>query len=314
MSEPIKMRTRLLSKMNNAEVEKYLDRNSIIFVPVGTVELSGQMPMDNEYISPAGLALACAEKVDGLVLDGLKYFYTHGGTEVGRGSVQVSVRAGYDYLKEILISLWCQGFKEIITVSGHGPAEKTVCSCIWDLFDETKQHFYWMDVGKSQHYAERLLKPEVHGIKNFGKVHLGCYEIMGCRHELVVNPDNAKMPDHWDPDATPMQMAPESFGDRKDLPEGIRNMLHAMNFSGFSDVAGFFFGSIEDHGGDNGAFPSEEVRDAYCIEGLKQLHVMVDLMDMPKYITDIRKQQEYTSTVIKNKFHHLPKNRYTDWK
>ena len=318
MSEPIKMRTRLLTKMTNREVEEYLDRNSIIFVPVGTVELSGRMPLDNEYMSPAGLALACAEKVDGLVLDSLKFFYTHGGTEIGRGAVQVSVRAGYDYLKEILISLWCQGFKEIITVSGHGPAEKTICSCIWDLYDETKHHFYWMDVGKSLAYAERQLKPEIHGVKDLNLVHLGCYEILGARNELVVDPEHPCPAPHWhlddDAQTQKFEAMPADFTARSDsLPEGVRNLLHAMNFAGFSDVAGYNFGSIQDHGGDNGAFASEAQRDYACEEGLKQLRVMVDLMDMPKYIDGIRKQQIYTDTVVKNAFHHLPKKRYTDW-
>ena len=45
MSE-IQMRTRILGKLNNYEVEEYLERNSIIFVPVGTVELAGRKPLE----------------------------------------------------------------------------------------------------------------------------------------------------------------------------------------------------------------------------------------------------------------------------
>jgi creatinine amidohydrolase len=309
-----KMRTRLLSKMTNAEVEEYLARNSIVFVPVGTVELSGHMPMDNEYTSPAGIALACAEVVDALVLDSLKYFYA-GATTNGRGSVQVSTRAGNDYLKEILTSLWCQGFKEIITISGHGPAEMTIVPCIWDFFDETKHHVWWINCAACMNYVEKKLNPALHGLSDFGKVHLGCYEIMNCKNDLVIDPVNASWYPHWEPSRKPVAKEPnEAANHSADLPESVRNLLHAINFATFSDSTGFYFGSIEDHGGDHGSFHSIEERNEACAEGLKQLRVMVEIMDMPKYISDIRAQQKYTDTTIKSKYHHLPKNRFSEWK
>lgn len=43
------MRTRILPKMLNDEVEEYLSRNDIIIVPVGTVEMHGGFPLDSEY-------------------------------------------------------------------------------------------------------------------------------------------------------------------------------------------------------------------------------------------------------------------------
>ena len=66
------MRTRILSKLSNFEVEKYLECNDIIFIPVGPTEMHGRCPLEIEYVGPLGMALAMAEKVDGLVLDGLK--------------------------------------------------------------------------------------------------------------------------------------------------------------------------------------------------------------------------------------------------
>ena len=307
----IEMRTRMLSKLTNAEVEAYLDRNNIIFVPVGTCELSGRMPLDNEYTSPAGIALACAEVVDALVLDSLKYFYV-GATTNGRGSVQVSTRAGYDYLKEIAYSLWCQGFEQIIFISGHGPAEMTIVPMIWDFFDETKHHLWWMNVGACQATAQKKLDPAVHGIPNFGKVHLGCYEILNCKDELVIDPEHAQWPAHWDPEKFARENANKPVQPMK-LPDSVKNIMHAINFATFSNATGFYFGSIEDHGGDNGAFASVEERDQVCADGLKQLRVMVDLMDMPKYIEDIRAQQVYTDTHIKSTYKHLPKNRFANW-
>lgn len=308
MSE-IKMRTRLLSKMTNAEVENYLDRNSIIFIPVGTVELHGRMALDCEYTGPAGLALAMAEKVDGLVMDSLKYFYC-GATTNGRGTVQVSTRAGYDYLKEIVTSVWCQGFKEIILISGHGPAEMTIVPMSWDFFDETKHHIWWINQAPAMNFAAKKLDPAVHGIEDFSLASYGAYEILNCKDDLVIDPD-APLPAtrnaHPKVDMSDMSTIIPT------LPPSVKNLCHAINFATFSNATGFYFGSIEDHGGDVGALPSIEVRDQLCAEGLKQLRLAVELMDMPKYISDIRAQQEYTDTHIKNTYKHLPKNRYMDW-
>ena len=46
--EETDMRTRILPKMLNDEVEEYLSRNDIIIVPVGTVEMHGGFPLDSE--------------------------------------------------------------------------------------------------------------------------------------------------------------------------------------------------------------------------------------------------------------------------
>ena len=39
------MRTRILGKMLNTEVQDYLQRNDIIIVPVGTTEMHGGLPL-----------------------------------------------------------------------------------------------------------------------------------------------------------------------------------------------------------------------------------------------------------------------------
>ena len=85
------MRTRILPRMLNDEVETYLTRNDVIIVPVGTVELHGGLPLDSETVISEAFALRMAEAADGLVLTGLPYFYA-GATAIGRGTTQVSVR------------------------------------------------------------------------------------------------------------------------------------------------------------------------------------------------------------------------------
>ena len=84
-----KLRTRVYDSMTNAEVTGYLERNDVVFLPVGTAEMHGSMPLGCEHVLPLALATRMAELADGLVLPGLVYFYP-GATAVGRGTIQVS--------------------------------------------------------------------------------------------------------------------------------------------------------------------------------------------------------------------------------
>ena len=100
----MEMRTRILGKMLNSEVQDYLKRNDIIIVAVGTTELHGGFPLDSETVISEAYCLKMAEACDGLVLTGLPYFYA-GATASGRGTVQVSIRQGIDYLGAIARNL-----------------------------------------------------------------------------------------------------------------------------------------------------------------------------------------------------------------
>ena len=59
------MRTRIIPKMLNDEVEEYLTRNDIVIVPVGTVEMHGGFPLDSETVVSEAFALKMAEACDG---------------------------------------------------------------------------------------------------------------------------------------------------------------------------------------------------------------------------------------------------------
>ena len=71
----MKMRTRILGRMLNSEVQQYLERNDIIIVPVGTTEMHGGMPLDCETVVSEAIGLKMAEACDALLLTGLPYFY-----------------------------------------------------------------------------------------------------------------------------------------------------------------------------------------------------------------------------------------------
>ncbi len=289
------MRTRYLSRLPNGEVEKYLARNDIIFVPVGTIELHGAMPLDTEYVGPLAFAQAMAEEIDGLVLDGLQYFYA-GATTIGRGAVQMSIRSGYDYLKEIARSLMCQGFRRQVYVTGHGPAELTVAAMALDFFDETKVPLAYIDMARTLNYTAKKRDVAKDGPQDYHDIIHGTYEILGRREDLPVDPN----------------VYPEVHGQA--MPPSLANITHMVNFGGFAYSLPFYFGDLTDHGPTNAPFRTVEEREAACLKGLEELRRTVRLMDLPQYMKQFSDQMAYTEEVIKPKYgRYLPKIRHVDW-
>ncbi|MGI6333161.1 MAG: creatininase family protein [Saccharofermentanales bacterium] len=303
-----KMRTRILARMNNYEVEEYLDRNDIIFIPVGPTEMHGRLPLEVEYVGPFGMSVAMAEKVDGLVLDGLKYFY-NGSCATGRGTVRMSVNDGYHYLKAIAYSLLSQGFNRQIYITGHGTSELTLGALVADFFDETKCPIAWIDQMTVTNFARRLVGDEEATKYNFFRdVTMGSYEILGRKGELIVDSECAPRKEHS------LEMFKPGQNTFQGLPESMKNMSHIINFGSFAYSLGFYFGDIRDHGGDQGAFSSEAERDQVCQRGLAQLLKVVDTVDMPLFVQQMADQAHYTNTFIKEKFGKtLPKNKVCDW-
>lgn len=140
------MRSRLLTSLTNTEIEQYLRRNDIIFIPIGTVEPAGGMPIDAEYVIPLAQAIKAAEAVDGLVLPGLAYFFPDA-TIVGRGAVHVTPSEGTAYLKAIAKSLLRQGFRRQIYLSAHGPSYQTISPLVREIFDETQVPILYLERG-----------------------------------------------------------------------------------------------------------------------------------------------------------------------
>jgi len=141
-----KMRTRLLTSLTGYEIDDYLKRNDVIFVPVGPTEVNGGNPTDVEYVIPLAYAIKLAEKSDGLVFPYLAYFYP-GSTTISHGTVMVTPEEGLAYLKVITRSLIRQGFRRIVFLSSHGPSGDTLHPLVREIFDETHLTVVWMDCG-----------------------------------------------------------------------------------------------------------------------------------------------------------------------
>ena len=258
------MRTRILGKMLNTEVQDYLQKNDIIIVPVGTTEMHGGLPLDCETVMSEALALKMAEACDGLVLTGLPYFYA-GATASGRGTVQVSIRDGIDYLGAIARSLLRLGFKRQVYVSFHGPAHMTICPMIRDFYDETGVPILYMDsVMKIMSNMQSL-----GGYEALNDIFVGAYKVMGRLEDAPLVTGFSDM--------VPQSCAP--FND-----------LFALGYQ--SAAVGYCFGENQDHA-PTADIPDVQTRDRMAANGEKVIDKLVETMNMPHVVEQLRKLEEY---------------------
>ena len=260
------MRTRILGKCLNSEVQEYLQRNDIVIVPVGTTEMHGGFPLDSETVISEAYALKMAESCDGLVLTGLPYFYA-GATASGRGTVQVTIRQGIDYLGAIARSLLRLGFKRQVYLSFHGPAHMTICPMVRDFYDETGVPILYMDM-MMQFGKNRDLFASA-GFGAFHDITVGAYKIMNRLEDvpLVTGYDHR----------TPQSCAP--FSD-----------LFGLGYQ--SAAVGYCFGENGDHMA-TPDIPDIETRNAKAELGADLICKMVDRMDMPHVVEQLRKLEAY---------------------
>lgn len=259
------MRTRILPKMLNTEVEQYLERNDVIIVPVGTVELHGGFPLDSETVISEAFALKMAEAADGLVLTGLPYFYA-GATAMARGTTQVTVREGIDYLGAIARSLLRQGFKRQIYISFHGPAHMTCSPMVRDFFDETGVPVLYMDLTmQMMKEAKDLFK----SLDTFHAITVAAYDIMGRLEDIPLTTEYF----HQEPQTV------EQF-----------NGLFGLAYQ--SGSIGYCFGDQKDHMSTT-AVPTEERRRELAEEGKPVIEEIVNRVHMEKVVADMRDLEKF---------------------
>lgn len=260
----MEMRTRILGKMLNAEVQEYLKRNDIIIVPVGTTEMHGGLPLDCETVMSEALALKMAESCDGLVLTGLPYFYA-GATASGRGTVQVTVRQGIDYLGAIARSLLRLGFKRQVYVSFHGPAHMTICPMIRDFYDETGVPILYLDSVMQILGNVNALG----GMDALNDMFVGAYKVMNRLEDVPLVTGFA--------DPVPQSCAP--FND-----------LFALGYQ--SAAVGYCFGENQDHA-PTPDIPDIATRERMAENGEKVINALVERMNMPHVVEQLRKLEAY---------------------
>ncbi len=259
------MRTRILGKMLNTEVQDYLQKNDIIIVPVGTTEMHGGFPLDCETVISEAYALKMAEACDGLVLTGLPYFYA-GATASGRGTVQVSVRQGIDYLGAIARSLLRLGFKRQVYVSFHGPAHMTICPMVRDFYDETGVPILYMDFMMQMGKSADLIKDF---LNDFHAITVGAYKIMNRLDDV-----------------------PLVTGFQHSDKQSCAPFQDLFNLGYQSAAVGYCFGENGDHMSTTD-IPDIETRDRMAATGEHIICTMAQRMDMPHVVEQLRKLEAY---------------------
>ena len=274
------MRTRILPKMLNSEVEAYLEHNDIIIVPVGTVEMHGGLPLDCETVISEAFALKMAEACDGLVLTGLPYFYA-GATASGRGTTQVSVRQGIDYLGAIARSLLRQGFKRQIYISLHGPAHMTCSPMVRDFFDETGVPILYMDMMmQMQGSAKDIISMEEVKqnprafMEKLDSMFVGAYDILGRLEDVPVTS--------------------EFYHTEGQTVAAFDSMFKLAYQSG---SVGYCFGDPKDHASTT-AIKSEEHRKEMAEQGKVMIDKMVANMNMPKVVEDLKNLKAFEDKIM----------------
>lgn len=277
------MRTRFLSKCTNQEVEAYLEKNDLIFIPVGVTELHGGLPLDSETVISEAVALRLAEKTDGLVLHNLPYFYA-GATISGRGTVQVSVRDGIDYLLAVAKSLYRQGFKRQVFISLHGPASLTIGPVIRDFFEEKKVPLLYIDS------MVTMMKPEF-AQKFFGgdgdpftDLILAGYDYLGRLDEVpLTTPEN-------------------DFSEKKEPSVAFANDLFRSAFG--SSSTAYYFGELSDHMPTH-KIESEAHRQQIADNGKPLFDAFVESLEIEKKVALLKELADFQDDVV------IPK--YKDW-
>ena len=260
------MRTRILGKMLNSEVQEYLKKNDIIIVPVGTTEMHGGFPLDCETVISEAYALKMAEACDGLVLTGLPYFYA-GATASGRGTVQVTIRQGIDYLGAIARSLLRLGFKRQVYISFHGPAHMTICPMVRDFYDETGVPILYLDLMMQFNKNMDLFASA--GFRAFHDITVGAYKIMNRLDDVPLVTGFS--------DPVPQSCAP--FND-----------LFGLGYQ--SAAVGYCFGENSDHM-PTPDIPDLDTRNQMADNGEKLICGMVDRMDMAHVVEQLQKLEVY---------------------
>ncbi len=277
------MRSRFLPKLINQEVEDYLEHHDIVFVPVGVVEMHGGLSLDCETVLAEAFALKMAEAADGLVLNNLPYFFA-GATVIGRGTVQVSVREGIDYLHALAMSLHRQGFRRQIYVSFHGPAEYTVTPMVRDFFDETHAQILYLDLVKlALKVNGEMFLADSDALNN---LFFGAYAILGRLEDIPLTTGPAY--DFHDP-------GPSSV-----FSDAMKPYLPG--------VAGYYFERKEDHA-PTPAVKSREEREQRAEQGRKLIESTIEKMDMPGIVQKMKSWGEFQQKEVFPKYEGwLPKS------
>ena len=260
---------RILNRMSNQRVEEYLAKNDIIFVPVGVTEMHGGFPTDCETVLAQAFALKMAEQVDAITLDGLPYFFA-GGTVIGAGTLELSVRDGIDYLQNIAHSLLRQGFRRQVYVAFHGPAHFTISPVIRDFFNETMVPIQLIDLTKVALAGSNV---NLYANASFYSMYIAAYDLLGRIEDVELT-----TPEH----------------DHSKPSPGSTAFLGPLNALGYqSGALGSYFGKPSDHAVTPN-IPTAEARKKMAEDGKVMIDAIVKSINVANVVKTLRDLDTFT--------------------
>jgi len=135
--------------MNWMLLEEYLDRDDRIVLPIGSTEQHAYLSLETDNILAERVSVEAAEPLGVPVLPVLPYGLTAMFAAAYPGSPTLTVETYTALLRELLDSLYGQGFRRVLIVNGHGgntPAQTVVRE--WMASDERADgqailHSWW---------------------------------------------------------------------------------------------------------------------------------------------------------------------------
>src|SRR5689334_24736750 len=109
-----------IRELNWMQLEEYLSGDDRIVLPIGSTEQHGYLSLETDNILAERVSVEAAEPVGVPVLPVLAYGLTamFAATYPGSPSLRLTTYAAL--LRDLLESLYGQGFRRILLVNGHG--------------------------------------------------------------------------------------------------------------------------------------------------------------------------------------------------
>lgn len=303
-----KIRTRQFTDLTNFEIERYLEGNDIIVIPVGNCETHAGYPVDSEFVMAEGYARLIAEQVDGLFLPNVVYF-NPGGTQIGRGTIHMSMSESFRYTKELAHSLLNQGFRRQIWIPSHVPTSDFLLAMVTEFFDETKIPVLFLDVNAyfgnlgltpPMSFDPSRPKPKTKSgreVDPFNDVMLAGYRLAG-RLQAV--------PAKGEVDFPPVERKEDGL-----FPNWFPEYhLLSMCSRTMGAPAPLYYSKPDDHVGPPVAEFTRAELESHAEAGEEYMRELVGRARLDELMTALRHLQEYMGEIVEQHYSHLPKNRY----
>src|SRR5688500_13974438 len=100
-----------------------------VLLPTGTLEPHGVVNNGADITAPVGMARTIAPRVNAMIAPAVPYGIT-GSMEAYPGAFQISEAAYRPYMRDVLVGLAKNGFRNIIILNGHGGPQTAVLQSV----------------------------------------------------------------------------------------------------------------------------------------------------------------------------------------